>query len=387
MCMHTQIPDAFQKPRASAAPAETASPSGRPTASDPDPQAMEAFGERIASAMNEGGMLLLLALGDRTGLFETLADHGPATSTELADTAGLEERYVREWLHGLTVAGVLELQADDRFRLPPAHAALLTRSGGENMAIYGQFLSMSASVEDDLVRCFHEGGGVPYERFERFHEIMAEDSAQTVLAVLEEHILPLAEGLHARLETGIDVADLGCGRGRALHALARRYPASRFVGWDLSEEAVQWARERAREEGLTNVRFAVRDLTDFDATAPENRFDLITTFDAVHDQAFPERLLGGIARALRPDGVYLMQDIQAHSHVAENVDHPLGTFLYTLSLTHCMTVSLAQGGRGLGTMWGRETARELLAEAGFHDVAIHQLEHDVQNDYYVVRHG
>jgi len=385
MCMHTSIPDTLRNGGPSADPSGPPSPSTDPTA--PDPQAVEAFGERIGSALNEGGMLLLLALGDRTGLLEALSDGGPVTSRELAETTGLEERYVREWLHGLTVAGVLELEGDDRFRLPPAHAALLTRSGGENMAIYGQFLSMSASVEDEVVHCFREGGGVPYERFHRFHEIMAEDSAQIVLAALHEHILPLAPELPARLEEGIDVADLGCGRGRALRALARRYPASRFVGWDLSEEAIEWARDRAEEEGLTNVRFAVRDLSDFDATASENRFDLITTFDAVHDQAFPERLVAGIARALRPDGVYLMQDIQAHSHVAENVDHPLGTFLYTLSLTHCMTVSLAQGGRGLGTMWGREMARELLAEAGFADVTVHQFEHDVQNDYYVVRHG
>lgn len=136
---------------------------------------------------------------------------------------------------------------------------------------------------------------------------------------------------------------------------------------------------------MRNVRFEVRDLTDFDETAELSKYDLVTTFDAVHDQAKPARLLRGIARTLKPDGVYLMQDIHASSDVAGNRDHPLGPFLYTVSLMHCMTVSLAQGGDGLGTMWGRERALRMLREAGFGEVSIHQLPHDFMNDYYVVQ--
>ena len=126
-------------------------------------------------------------------------------------------------------------------------------------------------------------------------------------------------------------------------------------------------------------------MTRFDQDSVSEQFDLITTFDAVHDQAKPLALLKGIASALKPDGVYLMQDIHGSSHVHNNTDHPIGPLLYTISCMHCMTVSLAQGGDGLGAMWGQEKARELLTEAGFSDIKIHQLDHDFQNDYYVIQ--
>lgn len=350
-----------------------------------DQARMEAFGDRFLSALNEAASIVMISVGHRTGLFEALSGIGAATSQELADSAGLQERYVREWLHGVTVARIVELDAEGRFRLPAEHAALLTGGGSENLGVFAQYIPLSGGVEDDIVRCFREGGGVPYERFGRFHEVMAEDSGQTVLSSLHDHILPLARGVKERLEAGIKVADLGCGRGLALLDMAEAYPSSDFFGFELSEEAVAFARDLAEEKGLTNVRFLVRDLSDFDETAEEDAFDLVFTFDAVHDQAKPAALLRGIARTLRPDGIYLMQDIHASSDVRGNMDHPLGPFLYTISVMHCMTVSLAQGGAGLGTMWGREQATAMLREAGFGEVEIHRLDHDPQNDYYIAR--
>jgi len=225
---------------------------------------------------------------------------------------------------------------------------------------------------------------LPYSAYPRFHEIMAEDSGQTVLPVLLDQILPLAPGLTERLTAGIDVLDIGCGRGRALLLLARTFPRSRFTGYDLSEEAVAHARTEAAREGLQNVHFEARDLTDFDEAALPEAFDLITSFDAIHDQKSPDRVLAGIARALRPGGTYLMQDIAGSSHLHENQDHPLGPFLYTVSCLHCMSVSLAQGGAGLGAMWGEQQALAMLAEAGFDRVTTHHLDHDVQNTYYVM---
>ena len=214
---------------------------------------------------------------------------------------------------------------------------------------------------------------------------MAEDSGQTVIASLDEHILPLISGLKDDLERGIEVLDVGCGAGRAINLLAKLYPNSSFVGYDLSQEAVERGRREAAAGGLTNVKFEARDLSDFDITADPEAFDFVTTFDAVHDQAKPRAVLKGIAKTLKPTGVYLMQDIHGSSHAHGNVDHPIGTLLYTVSTLHCMTVSLAQGGEGLGAMWGQEKARELLDEAGFESIEIHQLDHDFQNDYYVVR--
>jgi SAM-dependent methyltransferase len=350
-----------------------------------DTERSEAFAERLVGVLNDAGLALMTSIGHRTGLFDALARVGSATSHELATSTGLQERYVREWLGAMTTGNVVELDpASGRYTLPAEHAAWLTREATPaNMAVTTQFIAVLGSVEDEVVRAFTDGGGVPYERFGRFHEVMAEDSAQTVVAGLVDYILPLVPGLTERLEHGIRVADLGCGRGQALIELARAYPRSTFVGIDLSEDAIRWAAEAAT--GLDNVSFEARDLSTFDVGAEPETFDLVTTFDAVHDQAAPLALLKGIRRSLADDGLYLMQDIDGHSHHHENLDLPLGTFLYTVSCLHCMTVSLAQGGEGLGTLWGVEKAEELLREAGFSDLEFHRLDHDPVNVYVVAR--
>jgi 2-polyprenyl-3-methyl-5-hydroxy-6-metoxy-1,4-benzoquinol methylase len=344
------------------------------------------FAERMLDILNHGALSVMISIGHRTGLFDAMASGEPATSSEIAATAGLDERYVREWLGAMTAGGIVACDpAQPAFALPAEHAAWLTRAAApDNLAVYAQYVAQLGVVEDGILDCFRHGGGLPYSAYPRFHEIMAEDSGQTVLPVLLDQILPLVPGLTERLQAGADVLDIGCGRGRALLLLARAFPRSRFTGYDLSREAVDHASAEAAREGLTNVRFTARDLTDFDETAELAAFDLITSFDAIHDQKSPDRVLAGIARALRPGGVYLMQDIAGSSHVHENQDHPLGPFLYTVSCLHCMSVSLAQGGAGLGAMWGEQQARAMLAAAGFARIETHHLEHDVQNSYYVM---
>jgi 2-polyprenyl-3-methyl-5-hydroxy-6-metoxy-1,4-benzoquinol methylase len=280
---------------------------------------------------------------------------------------------------------VVEVDKDTlRFRLPAEHAAFLTRAAGaDNLAVFAQYVALLGGVEDDVVRCFQKGGGVPYERYPRFHAVMAEDAS--VVTALETHVLPLVPGLSTRLANGIRALDLGCGRGRVLMRLAELFPKSAFFGMDLSREAIGAAREEASRLGLSNLTFTAVDLTDFDETSEPESFDFIATFDAIHDQARPLNVLKGIHRALRPDGVYLMQDIKGSSHVYNNLEHPIATFLYTISCMHCMTVSLAQGGEGLGAMWGEEKTREYLALAGFRSVEKHELTHDILNNWYVVR--
>jgi 2-polyprenyl-3-methyl-5-hydroxy-6-metoxy-1,4-benzoquinol methylase len=315
-----------------------------------------------------------------------MADGEPVTSSELSRRSKLNERYVHEWLGGLTVSGIVEHDADTMtYRLPPEHASLLTDDGDANLAVAAQFIPLLGQVEDDVFASFKHGKGVPYARYHRFHEIMAEDSGQTVLPALFDAILPLAPELTKRLKTGIRVLDLGCGRGLALMKMAERFPASCFEGYDLSQDAIAWARERASERGLNNVTFEIRDLTDFNTTADAEAFDFVTTFDAIHDQAKPLNLLQGIRRTLKPDGVFLAQDIHSSSHHHHDREHPLGPLLYTISIMHCMSVSLAQGGEGLGTMWGRERARDYFTRAGFSSIEVHQLPHDIQNDYWVLR--
>ena len=353
---------------------------------DYDSSRAEAFAGRMLETLNSAAIAVMISVGHRTGLFDTLAELDATTSHDLAEAAGLNERYVREWLGTMTTGRVVEYEpATEKYRLPPEHASWLTRAASpDNLAVTAQWIPTLAAVEDDIVECFHEGGGVPYERFGRFHDVMAEESAQTVLSVLFTHILPLVAGVEARLEAGIAALDLGCGRGRALLMLAERFPSSSFVGYDLSKDAVAHASSQAAERGLENVRFEARDLSTFDVDAEPEAFELVMTFDAVHDQARPLAMLRGIRRSLPGDGVYLMQDIQGSSYVHENMEHPGGPLLYMISCMHCMTVSLAQGGDGLGAMWGEEKARELLAEAGFTSVDVQLLDHDPFNAYFVV---
>jgi Methylase involved in ubiquinone/menaquinone biosynthesis len=353
---------------------------------DFDPAKAEAFAGRVLTALNNAALCLMVSVGHRTGLFDVMSQLPPATSQEIAARAGLNERYVREWLGAMVTAGVVEIDpATTRFSLPAEHAAFLTRAAvADNMAVFAQYIAMFGCVEDDIVECFREGGGVPYEKFPRLHEVMAEESGQFVRSSLESHILPLVPGLTERLAKGIRVLDVGCGRGRVMNRLAELYPHSKFVGMDLSPDAIGFARAETSKKGLNNVEFVAIDLSNFDETAEPESFDFITTFDAIHDQAKPLNVLKGVHRALRSDGVYLMQDISGTSHMHKDIEHPIGTFLYTCSCMHCMTVSLAQGGEGLGAMWGEEKTREYLQRADFQSITTHRLAHDIQNNWYVV---
>jgi 2-polyprenyl-3-methyl-5-hydroxy-6-metoxy-1,4-benzoquinol methylase len=213
---------------------------------------------------------------------------------------------------------------------------------------------------------------------------MAEESAQSTAFAIVETILPAIPGLVESLKDGIEVMDVGCGSGHTLNVMAKAFPESRFTGYDFSQEGIDRARAEERQMGLSNVRFEVQDAASMDEP---RRYGLITTFDAIHDQAQPARVLDAISRALRPDGVFLAQDIRASSYVHKNLEHPMAPFIYTISCMHCMTVSLALNGEGLGAAWGEEKALAMLAEAGFKSVEVKQFPHDTMNNYYIATKG
>lgn len=341
----------------------------------------EAFADRMVAMINSSAAVLMTSVGHRTGLFDVMAGMTSATSEQIAATAKLNERYVREWLGAMVTAGMIDYdEHENTYRLPLEHAACLTREAApENIAVTAQWLPVLSQVEDQVVQCFQTGGGVPYSAFNRFHEVMAEESAQTVVAGLEEHILKLDPALCGKLERGVELMDIGCGSGRALTVLASRYPNSQFYGFDLCEEAVTTGTALAQSRGLTNLCFEQCDIANANQTA---RFDVVTAFDVIHDQANPTLVLARVLQALKPGGLFLMQDIAGSSHLHHNRDHLLGPFMYTISTMHCMTVSLAQGGAGLGTMWGEELAEQMLNEAGFAQVCRHKLPHDMMNVYF-----
>ncbi|WP_437207009.1 class I SAM-dependent methyltransferase [Planctomicrobium sp. SH664] len=342
------------------------------------------FAERLLGILNSAGLALMISIGHRLGLFDALGRGEALTSAGLAERLQLNERYVREWLGALTTGGIVIYDpAQQTYSLPAEHAAFLVRSPGSlNIAASMQFIPILGQVEEQILNCFRNGGGVPYSEFPRFHEVMAEESEKTVVVALLDHILPLVPGMIGRLQEGIDVLDVGCGSGWALLKLAAAYPASRFAGYDFSAEAIAAAQSLADARGLKNIRFEQRDISQLDGS---QQFDFITSFDVIHDQAEPAAVLASIRRSLRANGRYLMQDIKASSHLEKNLTHPLGPYLYTISCMHCMTVSLALNGAGLGTMWGEELAIRMLQEAGFELLGVHQLPHDLANSYYVSR--
>jgi ubiquinone/menaquinone biosynthesis C-methylase UbiE len=244
-----------------------------------------------------------------------------------------------------------------------------------------QHVARLGKVEDRIIDHFRGGGGVPYETYE---ELWAGDESyelDTIDPMATDHVLSLLPGITERLGEGIDVADVGCGWGAQTNLLARQFPASRFVGFELYEaSALRTARLVADHHGLTNVRFQQKDATALDGA---EKFDLVLTFDAIHDQARPDLALAGIARSLKPGGVYVGVDISGSSTLANNLDDPLVVFKYAWSVMYCMTVSLAYGGMGLGTVWGEELARTMMAEAGFSDVRTVHLPGNLINCYHL----
>jgi SAM-dependent methyltransferase len=274
--------------------------------------------------------------------------------------------------------------------LPQGHADLLTRrAGSANLGVYTQEMPLlTVCAMEAVIEGFKTGRGVPYERYPDFQAFMTQLADAKHRAMLVETFLPAVdEGrLVDRLEAGIRVCDLGCGEGVALHLMARAFPASRFTGIDIAADALGRARAVATREGLANLRFL-----QCDAAAPasdpdmQEAFDYITAFDAIHDQTRPQAALRSVRAMLAPEGLFSMVDIAAHTRLAENLDHPMGPFLYAVSLMHCMPVGLVDGGTGLGMMWGREKAVAMLEAAGFTDIRVEPIPGDSFNLHFACR--
>jgi SAM-dependent methyltransferase len=333
-----------------------------------DQERAQQFAGKLLNIYTGSVLTKLVDIGYQTGLFEAAAK-GPATSQELAERAGLNERYVREWLGAMTTSGIFTYDpASQTYALPPEHATFLTGHTARNVAPMSQMLNHFGKHLPQLMRCFREGGGVPYSAFRpEFTERMDDTWRRIYDEQLLSGFLARVDDLRERLECGIRVGDIGCGTGHAINLMARAYPRSTFMGYDIAEDAIARARAEAEAMGLSNARFAVLDVTGLPA---EPKFDLIAAFDSIHDQVDPAAVLRRARQALAADGLFLMIDFKFLSHVEENLDNPFAPLYYGISVMHCMTVSLAGGGAGLGTVWGEQVARRMLAEAGFTSVDV-----------------
>jgi len=354
----------------------------------------DAFAAKMTDILNFGALNLAMGLGYRTGLFDVMdALEGPATADAIARKAGLDTRYVQEWLGIMVCGGVVTLhptEDNDCFELPRAHADLITRrAGSANLGVYTQEIPLlTRCAMDEVLDGFRTGEGVGYENYPRFQQFMGQLADAKHRDVLVDTFLPSVDGgaVVRQMDAGMRVCDLGCAEGLALTLMAEAFPRSTFVGLDIAGEALEKARAEARARGLTNVTFRKLDAADLQAASDlAGAFDYVTAFDAIHDQTRPLAALRGVHALLKPGGALSMVDIAAGSRLADNQTHPMGPFLYTVSLMHCMPVGLVNGGKGLGMMWGREKAVAMLRDAGFRKVAVEEIPKDPFNLHFFCR--
>ncbi len=361
----------------------------------PSDQKREDFSKKMTDILNYGALNLALCIGYRTGLFDVMdAFDSPATVSEIASKAGLNARYVKEWLGIMACGEIVELTSgereEDRFFLPRAHGDLIARrAGNSNLGVYTQETPLLTSCAmDPVVRGFYSGEGIDYENYPRFQNFMSQLADTKHQEVLISRFLPSVDNgeLVRRLESGIRVCDLGCAEGIAIILMAEAFPRSGFVGIDISGEVIQKAETNAAIKGIRNVHFIRADGAELrNDRGLVSSFDYVTAFDAIHDQTRPDDALRGVLALLKPGGLFSMVDIAASSRLSENKGHPMGPFLYTVSLMHCMPVGLVNGGLGLGMMWGRQKAVEMLYEAGFKKVDVLEIPDDPFNLHFLCR--
>ncbi len=331
-----------------------------------DPKKVEELADKAIGYLAGAGVSALVYIGDQLGLYRALSKSGPSTSAELAAKAGLHERWVREWLHGQASAGLVRYAGDGRFELTSEQAAVLADEDNPAFAAGGFALVLPLLQRwKTLFESFRTGRGVPYNELGADHAVgESRFSSPWMRANLVPVILPGLDGVTAKLAEGAKIADVGCGSGKALLEMAKAYELSDFHGYDSSELAIDFAEAHLARSALANVTFhrAAAKALPRDAS-----FDFILTWDCLHDMTNPAGAMRAIRAAIRPDGTWLIVDVNGRSSPEENHAHPLGGLLYSFSVLDCLACGTCEeGGAGLGTLGLPEpVARKMTAEAGF----------------------
>ena len=351
-----------------------------------DPEKLKGYVQNVFGTLGGAVTSALIYLGDRLDLFEAMSGEGALTSAELAAKTGLHERWLREWLHGLGAAGILEYDGQERFRLTPeGHAVLVDENHPANGVGFFSQLPRQMAIAERLPEAFRTGLGLSYDELGADGAIGVERGlAPFFRSMLVPVLLPRVEGLVDRLGAGVRLADVGCGGGVALLEMARAYPQSEYHGFDISQFALDRADENLRASGLSNVTFHDASKEPLPADAS---FDVVTTFDCLHDMADPASVIAQIRKAIAPEGLWLIADIKAHESYEENVDrNPMAAMMYATSVLVCMSSGLSEpDGLGLGTLGLHPgLARSLVEQAGFSKFDTVDFDHPV-NAFYLVR--
>jgi SAM-dependent methyltransferase len=355
-----------------------------------DPDALRMFTFRVFSKLEGAVTAGMIHLGDRLGLYRALAAAGdPLTSVELAAATGLHERWVREWLHNQAAAGLVDhdgAHPTDRFSLSGEGRAVLATPEHPAFGI-GMFHRLPQTMQalELMPEAFLTGTGHAYDSHGCEGAVGIERSFEPWnRANLLRKVLPAMEGVVERLRSGAHVIDVGCGAGGAVLLMAEAFPASTFVGYDISAHALDRAEQRLAESGLTNARFADprrEPLPD------DGSVDLVTTFDCLHDMAHPTRAIQAIRSAIADDGQWLIVDIRAADTLAGNITaNPMASLLYGISVLSCMSSAMSEpDGEGLGTLGLPESLlRRRLSDAGFTRFNVLDVQHPM-NAFYETR--
>ena len=346
---------------------------------------LNAFAFNVWSYKQGELVSLMIHLGDRLELYKALDGAGPVNSHELAKLTGLHERWLREWLRGQGAAKILDYHGDDRFELTAVGSAVLADEEESLMFAAGAFGGgYEAGIVDGLADAFRTGIGLSYEQL---GPNSAHRTARTLgpwaRLALVPTILPALDGVVHKLEAGATVADVGCGGGVAVAAMAGAFPNSRFAGYDPSNHAITQARERVETAGLDNVEFHVAGGQDL-PTDPT--YDFVITFDCLHDMTRPDDVIGAIRKAIADDGTWLIKDIRSKPEYEDNLRNPMLAMFYGFSISGCMSSAMSEeGGAGLGTLgFHPKLAEEMVRDAGFTSFTTHDFD-DPANLYYEVR--
>lgn len=354
---------------------------------------MADFSDKLVQILNYGSLNLALGIGYALKIFDVMDEKGcPLTLGELSGATDLNARYLKEWLGIMVTGGIIEMAeepgADTTFFLPASHGDLLCRrAGNNNLGVYTQEIPLLTSCAMDAVKQgFKTGRGIPFSNYPDFQAFMSELADAKHRKVLIPEFIPYVDQgrLEKRLQQGIRVCDLGCGQGMAACLMAQAYPESEFVGMDNHETALEQARVLSKSFGLSNIEFVNQDAAKVrDIPTLRQNFDYVCAFDSIHDQSHPLDALKGVKYMLRDGGLFSMIDIKAATNIKDNADHPMGPFLYTVSLMYCMPIGLNDNGLGLGMMWGKQQAMDLLRQAGFSTVCAEEIPNDSFNLHFL----
>jgi len=327
-----------------------------------DEAKLNSFMEKVVGDMGAAMHAALIVIGDKLGLFRSMAGAGPMTPAELAAKTQTSERYVREWLNANAASGFVTYdRATNRYTLPAEQAFALT-----TMDIPGAFHIISACFKDEpkITQAFRTGEGVGWHEHDANLFFGTERFFRPNYATnLMANWIPALEGMEERLKRGATVADVGCGHGASTMLMAKAFPKSRFYGFDYHSGSIEYARHVAGRDGLLDqITFEVASSKSYPANGG---YDLVTFFDCLHDMGDPVGAASHVLSTLKPDGSWMIVEPFASDLAHEN-HNPVGRIYYSASTMICTPASLAQEvGAALGAQAGEKQIRKVASEAGF----------------------